>query len=96
MAGVSKAGSIGQPGRQPIRRLSHFGLQAGEGEPHELVAALRVEVDPRRDRDPGFRQEAPAEILAVVGQAADFGVEVKSAVGERQPVKAGLGQLAQI
>src|SRR5690349_10596071 len=83
------------PCAQAPRRLRDGRFRAGEGKAHRRAAARRVEIDARGRGDPGLVQHAPAEGLAVVGEMTDLGIEVEGAVGRRQAVEAGLGQLLE-
>ncbi len=83
------------PALEPAHRLLDVRGGRAIGEAHLGVAARRVEVDPRRGRDPGFGEHPLAEPLRVVGALGDVGIEVEGAVGRRQPVEARLGQPVQ-
>src|SRR5690606_40106745 len=69
-----------RPGLQPFRRLAHAVGRAGEGETHEVMTAAAVEIDPRRGGNTGLGQHALAEVVRVVGEAADIGIDVEGAV----------------
>ena len=59
------------------------------------MAVHPVEIDAGGGGDAGFRQHAPAEALAVIGEMPDIGIEVEGAVGRGEAREAGLGQLGQ-
>ena len=65
----------GAPGRQAIERTMHVIWGAGEREAHEVLAADRVEVDPRCHSDRQLVEPSRAQCLAVVGEMIDSRVD---------------------
>ena len=53
------------------------------------MTAFAVEVGARRQRDAGGLENAPTEVMGVVGQMADVGVEVEGAVDRGEAGQAG-------
>ena len=67
----------------------------GEGETQGGAPGFGVEIRTRRDGDVRFHQQALAQGLAVIGQAADIGIDVKGAIRRCEPVEPRLRQAVE-
>src|SRR5947209_20036527 len=68
---------IGQVRPQPLDCILHLGARHRKTEADEVTALHRVKVDARRGSYSGVAQDVFAELQAVVGKAANIGIDVE-------------------
>src|SRR5689334_19114381 len=78
--GSGSSAKSGEPADQALRGFGHVFGRAGKGNAQAAVAAPGIEIGSGRNRYAGFFQHPPAKGFAVIGQVADIGVEIESAV----------------
>jgi len=77
----------GEPGFHALDRRFDLVGRDGEAEADETIATDRIEVEPWSHRHARIAQQGFAERQAVVGQVADIGIDIKSAIRRRDPAK---------
>jgi len=70
-----------KPAGDAARCLPHLRFGSRITEADIVPAAIRIEIDARRDRDADVLEHGLGEGFAVASEAADIGIEIEGSIG---------------